>query len=119
MLVFIDLTLLFDSVEEAVAQIKHEREREQSVKDPFVAPDHGLEISTGAARTTLSSGPYAGLQSARKRVHETVKPEEESKPRFGPPKKRAHETVDPEEESKPTFGPPKKVVKKGGALKNV
>lgn len=55
-------------------------------------------MTTGASRTTISSGPYAGLQSARKRVHETV---------------------DPNEESKPTFGPPKKVVKKGDALKNV
>lgn len=96
MLVFIDLTLLCDSIDEAVPKIK--RERKDSVEDLFVAPHHGLKMTTGASRTTLSSGPYAGLQSARKRVHETV---------------------DPEEESKPTFGPPKKVVKKGGALKNV
>lgn len=106
-----------DSIDEAVPKIK--REREDSVEDLFVAPHHGLKMTTGASRTTLSSGPYAGLQSARKRVRETVDPEEESKPSFGPPKKPVHETVDPDEESRPTFGPPKKVVKKGGALKNV
>ena len=117
MLVFIDLTLLCDLIDEAVPKIK--REIEDSVEDLFVAPHHELKMATGAPRTTLSSGPYAGLQSARKRVHQTVDPEEESKPSCGPSKKRMHGTVDPDEESKPTFGPPKKVVKKGGALKNV
>ena len=80
--------------EEALTKARHDREHSPL----FVAQDDDPKTSTGAARTTLSSGPYAGLRSAKKRVRETVK--------LG-------------ESSAPSFGPAKKVSKKYGALQNV
>ena len=84
----------FCSVEEALAKAKRDRE------DPplFVEQDDAPTVSSGAARTTVSSGPYAGLRSAKKRVRETG---------------------DPEGNPRPSFGPPKKVGKKYDALQNV
>ena len=61
--------------------------------------DDETEIPADTARTTVSSGPYAGLKSARKRVHD--------------------ETADSKEKKVPVFGPAKKVAKKGDGLKNV
>ena len=58
---------LLYSDEEALPKIK--REREDSPEGLFVTPDRELGMSTGAARTTLPSGPYAGLQSANKSKH--------------------------------------------------
>lgn len=57
----------FHSEEEALAKIK--RERKDSPEGLFIAPDERIEMSTGAARTSLSSGPYTGLQSAKKSKH--------------------------------------------------
>lgn len=74
-----------DSIGEAPAETK--RKRGQSPEGLFVAQDDNCKKSTGAARTILSSGPYAGLQSAKKRVRETVDPEEKAVRRFGPAKK--------------------------------
>lgn len=86
-----------DSIEEAL--VKTKRKREQSPDGLFVVQDDDPKISTGAPRTTLSSGPYAGLQSAKKRTRETVDSEEKPTPCFGPAKK--------------------KVFKKGGTPQNV
>lgn len=79
--------------EEAHAKIKQERDK--SPEGLFVAQDDEPETAT---RTTVSSGPYAGLKSAKKRVHETT---------------------DPKENPTSSFGPAKKIVKKGNGLKNV
>lgn len=120
---------MFCSIEEA--RIKIKREREESPESLFVAQEN-------KPLTILSSGPYAGLKSAKKRmrVHENVKSqEEESKPTFGPAQNVVKEgdvgeVVDWEKESekeaekeaekglKPLFGPAKKT-KKGGVLKDV
>ena len=82
------------SIEEALAKAKREREHSPL----FVEQDDAPKLSTGAARTTLSSGPYAGLRSAKKRVRETG---------------------DAEGNPRPSFGPSKKVGKKYDALQNV
>ena len=82
------------SIEKALAKAK--RDREDSTL--FVEQDDAPKASTGAARTIVSSGPYAGLRSARKRVRETG---------------------DPEGNARPSFCPPKKVGKKYHALQNV
>ena len=82
------------SIEEALAKAKRDREHSPL----FVEQDDAPKVSNGAARTTVSSGPYAGLRSAKKRVRETG---------------------DPEGNPKPSFGPPKKVGKKYDALQNV
>lgn len=89
---------LIQKDEEARYKFEIKREREQTPEGLFVEPGHEPEPSTRAALTTLSSGPYAGLQSA---------------------KKRKRENIDPEEGSKVSFGPAKKAAKKGAALKNV
>ena len=82
------------SIEEALAKAKRDREHSPL----FVEQDDAPKVSTSAARTTVSSGPYAGLRSAKKRVRETG---------------------DPEGNPRPSFGPPKKVGKKYDALQNV
>ena len=120
---------MFCSIEEARIEIK--REREESPESLFVAQEN-------KPLTVLSSGPYAGLKSAKKRVrvHENVESEDdEMKPAVGPAQNVVKEgdvgeDVDWEMESekesekeaetgsKPVFGPGKKV-KKGGVLKDV
>ena len=82
------------SIEEAPAKAKRDRKHSPL----FVEQDDAPKVSTGAARTTISSGPYAGLRSATKRVRETG---------------------DPQGHPRPSFGPPKKVRKKYDALQNV
>lgn len=86
--------------------------------------DFKAETSTRVALTTLSSGPYAGLQSAKKRPRESVILEEDSSACFGPVMKAAKkaavdENVNTKEKPTASFGPPKKIAKRGGVLKNV
>ena len=98
-----------------------ERALEQSPESLFVAQDHTPNSFTRFSPTTVSSGPYAGLHSAKKRVRESVDLEASFDSAEAIAKKKAavHETVDPKENSRASFGPAKKVAKKGGALKNV
>ncbi|CAF9942624.1 MAG: hypothetical protein ALECFALPRED_009863 [Alectoria fallacina] len=118
--------------EEALAKIK--REREQSPEGLFVALDDEAETSTHVALTTLSSDPYAGLHSAKKRVRENVETDEKPKASFGPAKKAARKSGVrgkaqgqqrfsrlPMQRPKPicaTIGPAKKVARKGGVRGN-
>ena len=66
--------------------------------------------STRISPTTITSGPYAGLQSASKRVRKTTSPDEEVAVR---------KNVSESKESTTSFGPTKKTTKKGGILKDV
>lgn len=119
---FFGLIPFICSEEEARAKIK--REREHSPEGLFVAQDDKTETSIRGPLTILSSGPYAGLHSAKKRVRENDDPDQESRGSFGRAKKIAkeaavHENVDSREGSKSSFGPAKKVAKTGGVLTNV
>lgn len=82
-------------IEEALARATRDREHSPL----FVEQDDTPKVATAAARTTVSSGPYAGLRSAKKRVRGTGEPEGNN--------------------PRPSFGPPKKVGKKYDALQNV
>lgn len=89
------------------------REREGSPERLFVRQDNETS-STLVTRTTLSSGPYAGLHSARKRARQHVEPERELEATFGPVEN--DESDDQKKASKAGFGPAKKVSRKGGAV---
>ena len=111
-------------LEEEESRLKIKCERDQSPESLFVTQDTNAQTDTHVAVTTLSSGPFAGLRSAKKRVREHASLEQESKDSFGPARKvvkkaAVRENVDSDEGSKASFGPAKKVVKQGGVLKNV
>lgn len=103
--------------------LKVKLERENSPESLFVPQAIPSETTrtTRPSHTSLSSGPYAGLTSAKKRVRDDM---DESQSSLGPKKKAARkvafpENVDLKEEAKSSFGPAKKLAKKFGALKNV
>ena len=103
------------------ARMKVKLERENSPESLFVPQAIPSETATQPSHTSLSSGPYAGLTSARKRVRDDT---DESYGSAGPKKKAARkvsfpENVDLKEETKGSFGPAKKVAKKTAPLKNV
>ena len=101
--------------------MKVKLERENSPESLFVPQTIPSETTTHQSHTSLSTGPYAGLTSARKRVRDDV---DESHSSLGPKKKAARkvsfpENVDLKEEAKTSFGPAKKSAKKTAPLKNV
>ena len=107
--------------EEKAARMKIKLERENSPESLFVPQAISSETTTHPRRTSLSSGPYAGLMSAKKRVHDDM---DESQSSLGPKKKAARkvafpENVDSKEEAKTSFGPAKKLAKRTAPLKNV
>lgn len=83
----LSVLVLRSDTDEVQTTIK--REREPSPEGLFIAQDQEPETTTPVASTTLSSGPYAGLRSAKKRVHQDVEPEKSAASSFGPPKKVA------------------------------
>ena len=94
------------------------RALEQSPESLFVAQDH--TSFTRFSPTSVSSGPYAGLHSAKKRARDVdLEASFESAEAITKKKAAVHETVNPKEDSRASFGPAKKVAKKGSALKNV
>lgn len=123
--------------------IERENEREQSSESLFLPQDDDPETLTQVGPDTVSYGPFFGLKSARKRVHESESPEVSSGPFMGltSAKKRVRETesleerseqifdsakevavdesVNDKEGSTTSFGPRKKIAKKAGTLKNV
>lgn len=94
------------------------RKREESPEGLFLTQEPDPVISTRVSPTTVSAGPYAGLQSASKRVHKTVSPDIE-KNTSSTEKATAHTSLLEKKESATSFGPAKKTAKKGGVLKNV
>ena len=101
--------------------MKVKLEREISSESLFMPQAIPSETTTHPRRTSLSSGPYAGLKSAKKRVRDDM---DESHNSVGPKKKAARkvafpENVDLKEEAKSRFGPAKKLAKKTAPLKNV
>ena len=107
--------------EKKEARMKIKLERENSPERLFVPQAIPSETTTLPSHNSLSSGPYAGLMSAKKRVRDDM---DESQSSLGPKKKAARkvafpENVDLKEEAKTSFGPAKKLAKKTAPLKNV
>lgn len=106
---------------EEAARVKIKREREHSPESLFLPHDPTPEPTTHAAAvTTVTSGPYAGLQSARKRVRNNVQPdEEEEESKATVMEGHDGENGDVKDDVKAGFGPAKKTNKKGAGLQNV
>ena len=102
------------------ARMKVKLERENSPESLFVPQAIASETTTHPSPATLSSGPYAGLTSAKKRVRDDM---DESHSSVGPKTKVARKVSFPEnvdfKEAKTSFGPAKKLAKKTAPLKNV
>ncbi|KAF6241840.1 hypothetical protein HO173_000552 [Letharia columbiana] len=82
--------------EEEESRLEIKRERDQSPESLFVTQDKNTKTDTHVAVTTLSSGPFAGLRSAKKRVREDTDLEEESMASYGSAGKlgkKAHDMV--------------------------
>ena len=113
---------LYPEKKEARMKVKLEQE-ENSPESLFMPHAIPSETTTHRSHTSLSSGPYAGLISAKKRVRDDMDLDE-SHSSLGPKKKVAREAefrqnVDLKEETKSSFGPAKKLAKRTGVLKNV
>ena len=109
--------------EEKQARIRVKPEREDSPESLFMPQAIPSETTTLPSHTTLSSGPYAGLTSAKKRKRDDMDLDEShssvSFKKNAARKSEFGQSFDLKEETKSGFGPAKKPAKRNAPLKNV